>query len=107
MHGNAVAGIRAGLLSADVQLHGAVDCSDRVGDFRRGGRAPDRVGTSAAWHCNYGSVFEPSRFQIFQQSFPAAFTTKSTFAISAESASGVKKIGAIDPNHSDLDLCPG
>ncbi len=48
------------------------------------------------------SILEPRRLEIFEQSLAAAFAAVAAFAIAAESARGVEKIRAIDPNYSGL-----
>src|SRR5216683_696244 len=51
-----------------------------------------------------GRVLEPGRLQIFEEPFPAALAPEAAFAVAAESAGRVEKIGAVDPNHSGFQL---
>lgn len=48
--------------------------------------------------------FEPGWLEIFEEAFAAAFAAKTAFAIAAEAAAGVEKIGAIDPDYSGFEL---
>jgi len=52
-------------------------------------------------------VFEPGRFEIFEETLAATFAAVPRFPITAETASGVEKIGAVDPDHAGFDLRSG
>src|SRR5262250_3054940 len=97
---DAVPGIRPRLFSADVELHRAVDRSDGIGDVGAGLRAAFLLSAGLQrWR-----LLEPGGLKVFDEPFAAAFAPVTAFPIAAESASGVKKIGAVDPDHSGFDL---
>src|ERR1700724_3875026 len=87
-HFHAVTGIRARLLSANIQFHRAIDNRPRrfiviflKGQVDRDGRAFE-----------YGGLCKPTRLQIFQHAFPAALAPESAFAISSKATRRVEKI---------------
>src|SRR5205085_12054522 len=98
---HAVAGIRPRLLAANVKLNRPVNCKLRFLFWR--------VWQDALWNsssqviaqnrgANLGhGILEPCWFQIFQQTFSAAFASEAALAISAETASRVEQVGAVDP----------
>ena len=49
-------------------------------------------------------VFEPSWFEIFEEAFAAALAAVAAFAIAAETATGVEKVCAVDPDYACFDL---
>src|SRR5713226_8143565 len=100
VHFDAVAGIGPRLLAADVEFHSAVDRrSAKIGS--RLGRLVDRQWLGA----NRRRLFEPRWLEIFKQAFAPALSPITAFPIAAETASGVKEIRAVNPDHAGLQLC--
>src|SRR5258708_16029282 len=89
----------AGLIPTNKERHSAIDrwrCNiafliGRLIDGKRLWLEPRRV-------------LEPGRLQIFEEPFPAALAPEAAFAVAAETAGSVEKIGAVDPNNSGFQL---
>src|SRR5580704_10611853 len=88
----AVAGVRAHLPAADVELHGAVD---RPGGARGGAPTqPHGAGRTQARR-----LAEPGGLEVLAHAFTAAFASEAALPIAAEAAGGVEHVGAVHPHH--------
>src|ERR1700680_3089382 len=51
-----------------------------------------------------GSLLEPRRLEIFEQTFPAAFTAVAAFPVAPKATGGVEEISAVNPDHAGFQL---
>src|SRR5437762_14071109 len=86
-------------MAADVELHRAVDWRGReIGGLLR--RLIHRE-----WRCMHQwGVLKPDGLEVFAKPLPPALTSVTALAVAAETAGGVEKICAVDPNHAGLEL---
>src|SRR5882762_7304967 len=96
---DAVTRIRPRLFAANIELHGVVD----LGSRKIGG--PLRRLIHREWRCTHRwRTLKPGRFEIFEKPFAPTLASITALAIPTETAGGVEKICAVDPNHAGFEL---
>src|SRR5882762_7632916 len=98
-HFDAVTRIGPRLFAADVELHGAVDRGSReiVALLRR------LIHRERRW-MNRWRVLKPCRLEIFEQPLAPTLASITALAITPETAGGVEKICAVNPNYAGFEL---
>ena len=86
-----ITAVRPGLLAADIKLGRAVN---RICGRRGSCKGRDRLK-------RFWLTF---RSGVGAQTFPAAFTTETAFAHTAETGGGIHHVGAVDPDNTGCEL---
>src|SRR5882762_2992381 len=98
-HFDAVTRIRPRLFATDIELHGAIDRGSReiVALLRR------LIHRERRW-MNRWRVLKPCWLEIFEKPLAPTLTSITALAITPETAGGVEKICAVNPNYAGFEL---